>query len=169
MMSSSKSLVHKDYSICTAVIGCTACARLMSDADASDKPKCFTFPSCTNFFIAPTCRKTILGLQSSAPSSKICFVIFSSIPSFGLLEPNIHTYSDFNGDFGVNTVLVVKINVLHIEPVQARFTCCSNPLWISSDLQTLSSYNNSKFSGKLYLFPHPFVRVLFVHLQNHIL
>lgn len=53
-MSSSKSRVHRDHSIWTAVIGCTACARLISDAEVSDKPKCLTFPSSTNFFISPT-------------------------------------------------------------------------------------------------------------------
>lgn len=54
MMSSSTSLVHKDHSSWTAVMGWTACALLMVDADASDRPMYLIFPSSTNFFNSPT-------------------------------------------------------------------------------------------------------------------
>jgi hypothetical protein len=53
-MSSSKSPDQRDHIISTAVMGCTSCAHQISDAEASDNPKCFTFPSSTNFFISPT-------------------------------------------------------------------------------------------------------------------
>ncbi|MFS8008422.1 hypothetical protein Hanom_Chr14g01272641 [Helianthus anomalus] len=53
IISSSTSLDCKDHSICTAVIGCTACALLMVDADASDNPTYLILPSSTNFFSSP--------------------------------------------------------------------------------------------------------------------
>lgn len=48
-ISSSISRVHKDHSICNAVMGCTAWARLIVSELASDNPMYFTFPSSTNF------------------------------------------------------------------------------------------------------------------------
>ncbi len=54
-MSSSKSWDQRDHSIRTAVMGCTLCAEQISDAEASDNPKCFTLPSSSNFFISPIC------------------------------------------------------------------------------------------------------------------
>ena len=41
---SSGSLHHSEYSLCSAVTGCTACARRMVLAPASDNPKCLDFP-----------------------------------------------------------------------------------------------------------------------------
>src|SRR6185437_13833502 len=46
----SGSRVHSEYSLCTTVTGCTACARRMVSALASDMPKCFTFPCWINSF-----------------------------------------------------------------------------------------------------------------------
>ena len=43
--SASGSRVHSEYSLWTAVTGCTACARRMVPAEASDSPKCRTLPS----------------------------------------------------------------------------------------------------------------------------
>lgn len=56
-MSASVSLDHKDHSICTAVIGCTACALLIVEAEASDKPMYFILPSLTSSLSAPTLQK----------------------------------------------------------------------------------------------------------------
>ncbi len=53
MTLSSESRTHKDHSNWTAVMGCTAWARRISDGDASESPRYFTFPSSTNFFISP--------------------------------------------------------------------------------------------------------------------
>lgn len=47
---SSMSRVQRDHSICTAVIGWTAWARLMVSGLASDRPIYLTFPSSTSFF-----------------------------------------------------------------------------------------------------------------------
>jgi hypothetical protein len=35
---------HNEYSLCRAATGCTACARRMLSAPASESPKCFTLP-----------------------------------------------------------------------------------------------------------------------------
>lgn len=48
MMRTSTSRVHRDHSSWQAVIGCTACARLISSAEASEMPRYFTFPSFTS-------------------------------------------------------------------------------------------------------------------------
>ena len=42
-------------------------------------------------------------------------------------------YSDFNGDLSVHPVLVKKVNVVGVEALQARFTGCSDVLWITAD------------------------------------
>src|SRR6187200_1908916 len=44
---------HSEYSLCTAVTGCTAWARRMVPAAASDMPKCFTLPALMSSLTAP--------------------------------------------------------------------------------------------------------------------
>ena len=44
---------HSEYSLWTAVTGCTACARRIVAAAASDMPKCLTFPSRIRSLTAP--------------------------------------------------------------------------------------------------------------------
>src|SRR5207247_11358822 len=46
--SSSERLHHSEYSLCTAVSGCTACARRIVRTPASHMPKCFTLPCAIN-------------------------------------------------------------------------------------------------------------------------
>ena len=46
--------VHSEYSVCTAAIGCTACARRKVAADTSDRPSARTLPARTRSAIAPT-------------------------------------------------------------------------------------------------------------------
>lgn len=46
--SGSGSRVHSEYSDCTAVTGCTACARRIVAAPASESPKWRTFPAATS-------------------------------------------------------------------------------------------------------------------------
>lgn len=58
MIPFSTSRTHRDHSIWTAVMGCTAWARRISEGDASESPRYFTFPSSTSFFISPTCFAT---------------------------------------------------------------------------------------------------------------
>lgn len=53
----SESLLQRDHSSCTAVIGCTAWALRIVEAEASDRPTYFIFPSSTNFFSSPICIK----------------------------------------------------------------------------------------------------------------
>jgi hypothetical protein len=53
--SSSISRDQRDHSICRAVMGWTACARLIVFTLASERPIYLTFPSSTSFFISPTC------------------------------------------------------------------------------------------------------------------
>ena len=55
-ISGSMSRDQRDHSICTAVIGRTACARLMVSGLASDNPIYLTFPSSTNFLSSPICN-----------------------------------------------------------------------------------------------------------------
>ena len=47
--SGSGSRVHSEYSLCTAVTGCTAWARRIVAAAASDRPKWRTLPACDEF------------------------------------------------------------------------------------------------------------------------
>jgi hypothetical protein len=54
-ISGSMSRDQRDHSICTAVIGCTACARLMVSGLASDNPMYLTLPSSTSFLSSPIC------------------------------------------------------------------------------------------------------------------
>src|SRR2546428_11699712 len=44
---------QREYSLCNAVTGCTACARRIVCTPASDRPKCLTLPSAIRSFIAP--------------------------------------------------------------------------------------------------------------------
>src|SRR6266705_1912911 len=44
---------HSEYSLCTAVTGCTACARRMVRTPASDMPKCFTLPCAIKSLTVP--------------------------------------------------------------------------------------------------------------------
>jgi len=60
-ISGSMSRDQRDHSICTAVIGCTACARLTVSGLASDNPMYLTFPSSTNFLSSPICREFGFG------------------------------------------------------------------------------------------------------------
>src|SRR4051812_36005068 len=53
-ISASTSRVHSEYSICTAAIGCTACARRIVAAPASQMPRWRTLPWRTRSLIAPT-------------------------------------------------------------------------------------------------------------------
>lgn len=68
MTSLSTSLAQRDHSIWTAVMGCTAWARRISDPDASDNPKYFTFPSSTSDFMAPTYTHKPIVQNSMQPS-----------------------------------------------------------------------------------------------------
>ena len=52
-ISCSGSRHHSEYSLCSAVTGCTACARRIVAAPASERPKCFTFPSAISSRIVP--------------------------------------------------------------------------------------------------------------------
>lgn len=73
MMSSSASRVQRLHSSCTAVMGCTACARRISSAVASDSPMYLTLPSDTNSFNVLICR--------GAPSFSVNFVDFQTFVS----------------------------------------------------------------------------------------
>ena len=53
-ISSSGSRVQSEYSDWSAEIGCTACARRIVAADASDRPRWRTLPAVTSSAIAPT-------------------------------------------------------------------------------------------------------------------
>ena len=52
------SRLQSDHSICTALMGCTACARLIVSGLASESPMYFTFPSSTNFLSSPICHNS---------------------------------------------------------------------------------------------------------------
>ena len=56
IISCSISRVQRDHSICTAVMGWTACALLIVSGLASDNPMYLIFPSCTSFFSSPICH-----------------------------------------------------------------------------------------------------------------
>src|SRR5271157_5134841 len=53
MTSASGARYQSEYSLCNAVTGCTACARRIVFAPASDIPKCFTLPCWIRSFTAP--------------------------------------------------------------------------------------------------------------------
>ena len=48
------SRVNREYSVWSAVIGCTAWARRIVSATASESPRCRTLPASTSSAIAPT-------------------------------------------------------------------------------------------------------------------
>ena len=50
---SSRSRVHSDHSVCSAVIGCTACALRIVAGDASEMPRWRTLPASTSSASAP--------------------------------------------------------------------------------------------------------------------
>ena len=50
---SSGSRHHSEYSLCSAVTGCTACARRIVCTPASERPKCFTLPCSISSLTAP--------------------------------------------------------------------------------------------------------------------
>src|SRR6266540_4510095 len=52
--SASGSRVHREYSVCSAVTGCTAWARRIVEGPASDSPMWRTLPSATSVARAPT-------------------------------------------------------------------------------------------------------------------
>lgn len=53
MISSSGRRYQSEYSLCRAVTGWTACARLIVPAAASDMPKCRTLPPSISSFTVP--------------------------------------------------------------------------------------------------------------------
>ena len=52
------SVLNGEYSICTAAIGCTACARRSVAADTSDRPRWRTRPARTSSAMAATTVST---------------------------------------------------------------------------------------------------------------
>ena len=54
MISASGSRANTEYSVCSAVIGWTACARRIVSGAASLSPRWRTFPALTSSDIAPT-------------------------------------------------------------------------------------------------------------------
>ena len=53
-ISASGSRDQSEYSVCSAEIGCTACARRIVAGAASERPRKRTFPASTSSAIAPT-------------------------------------------------------------------------------------------------------------------
>ena len=53
-MSPSMSRLNSEYSVCSAAIGCTATARRIVSAEASDSPRWRTLPAATSSAMAPT-------------------------------------------------------------------------------------------------------------------
>lgn len=73
------------------------------------------------------------------------------------------TYSDFNGDSGVHAVLVVQIDTVHVQPLQAALTRSSHVLWIASYRKPALLIDDvGKLCCQLYLIPNPLNR-----LQKH--
>ena len=60
---SSTSRVHSDHSVCSAVIGCTACAARIVAGDASEMPRCRTLPAGTSSASAP--QVSSIGVERS--------------------------------------------------------------------------------------------------------
>ena len=67
--------IQSEYSLWSAVTGCTACARRIVCAPASDNPKCFTLPSAIRSFTAPA--------TSSIGTSGIDAVLVEEIDRIG--------------------------------------------------------------------------------------
>lgn len=73
------------------------------------------------------------------------------------------TYSDFNGDSGVHAVLVVQIDTVHVQPLQAALTRSSHVLWIASYRKPALLIDDvGELCCQLYLIPNPLNR-----LQKH--
>ena len=59
--------VHSEYSVCTAAIGCTACAFFSVEAETSLRPRARTLPACTRRAISPT-----LSSMGTASAPSLC-------------------------------------------------------------------------------------------------
>lgn len=145
MICCSTSLDHKDHSIWTAVIGWTAWALLMVEAEASDKPMYFIFPSSTNFLSSPIFHilKLKLNLRFKLWKCSIRKII------------NWWTDRDFNGNFGINSMLIIKINTIHSQSFQASFTSRPHIRRFAVDLKLSVQKLDPKFSSQLDLIPKP--------------
>ena len=89
--SSSGSRHHSEYSLCSAVTGCTACARRIVCTPASDSPKCLTLPSRISSFTAPA--------TSSIGTFGIDAVLIEEIDRVGLepLQRRLGDLADVRG------------------------------------------------------------------------
>ena len=54
MMRGSRLRSNSEYSLCSAAIGCTACARRMVSSPASERPRWRILPAATSAAMAPT-------------------------------------------------------------------------------------------------------------------
>ena len=162
IISSSISRVQIDHSICTAVMGCTACALLIVSGLASDRPIYLTFPSFTSFLSSPTYIPKICIKSNLPPGShhlqwnNECrefdnFKLWTSKNFVGIYWKSKRiTYSVFYGYFCVYPMLIIQINVLHIKTLQASLTAWANILRATVHLHVRKSYFfNAKFGGYL--------------------
>lgn len=71
-------------------------------------------------------------------------------------EPN----RDFNGDTGVNTMLVIEINARDIKSLQAGLTGSADVSGVTADLPFAVRQVHSKFGCQLDLVSHPSLETL---------
>lgn len=141
IISSSISRVQREYSVWRAVIGWTAWALLIVSALASDSPIYLILPSSTNF------------LSSLIWNSEMMWTFMWERKFFphNLTERKI-TYSFFNRYILIYAVAVVKINVVHLKPLQTSLTAEASIFWSTIDCDIVSRiFHNAKLCCKLNL------------------
>lgn len=142
------SRVQRDHSICKAVMGWTACARLIVSGLASDKPIYFTFPSSTNLLSSPIYQTFQLqfitdafkGLRKRRAKQEIWRVrsmtvqrkkkcrelLNPSLQKENFIWKNNKIYRFLYGYWCVHSMLIIEINVLYIQALKASFTTCTD-------------------------------------------
>ena len=76
------------------------------------------------------------------------------------------TNRDFNGEAGVNAVLVVEIDAIHLETLQAGLTGGSHIRRIATDLLLSIPKANSELGCQFHLLPHPSFQSLSPEKRN---
>ena len=109
----------------------------------------FTFPSSTNFFSSP-----IYNMKNS----KLYMISLMKINHNNISGKKYFatkakkTHSVFYRDSCVHAVLVIEVNIVHIEALQARFAAGSNIFRTAIDLDFVrSNFHYAKFCGYLDL------------------
>jgi hypothetical protein len=72
---------------------------------------------------------------------------------------------DFNGDAGVNPMLIIEIHTTNTKPFQASLNGTSHILRVAPNLSLIVGKADTKFGGQFNLVSHSSTQSLFEHIQ----